>query len=435
MRTQINKIELFTSGNAIPLAINGQCYDFNDSISDFGLNGKVLLSKRLMKLIVVLALYRIYANHDGWITLKDLCLKVDYDTNKTKSKRSGLVNFIQRHFNLYREEFPHNNSYLLEYRPKSEDTNFGLSKGPYRIGVPPSRIQLDPAACWSFLLERNHIPVVEQISSSSLLIENVHQRIDEGEYINAHLYLRKYLELWYLTPPSSNSSQLEFADCWDLLSNIEMTLGLSQAALQAAKKAQEFYTAIGRQPLGIAHSLEIQSHALSQMGRKRESVNYAQQALRHIDNTTKEHRLGMTRAKCSGALGQKLTRVGQVKKAENILLRSQKVSEDYGSISWYSNWSLRLVENAIKQGNITKAEKLFADINEFETSLKTDIKAIYYHVGACLFISMGDFKEAKEFAKKSLEIGQLHNMIHQIKKTLPLLQKLDSEGYSTDFHD
>ncbi|EYF00121.1 Hypothetical protein CAP_1343 [Chondromyces apiculatus DSM 436] len=411
------------------IAIAGEKLGLGADLTDrFGFD-ECMLDHRLLRVLTYLAMRR-REGGEGWTDADELAFFADCGATG-----GSMAKLLERRLREVSGRASSEGGRLIEYWPRENVAGRrggrfgGRSRGPYRMGIPASRIDLDPHVGWSILLGR---PMAEsswcgdvEATLASARAHAVAGRFHEARQ-GAESALRAVHGGDVTRHLTGRDRAVMVGDTWALLSTLEMEMGLWQEGLLAARRARTLFTK-ARTPARVAHAWESEAHLLGQRedGDFRfDSVAAARNALLHLESSSRELRAGPRRAHHIGVLGQRLSEAGDLRGAAKKLVWALRTAHEAASLPWAAIWAARLAQNDIRAGAIASAEKNLTFATELTRRPDAAAEALLVRVTAEVMIASGRWSEAEPWVEKALLVGHQRGMQHQIRLARRLLKSL-----------
>jgi len=386
------------------LDVRGQQLHLGDDISDrFGF-GDSTLDARMLRVIIALALRRRGGDNGGWMTAEELSMYSHSGSTAQASAKFLEVSLRDDRCKGLR---------LIEYRPKTR------SRGPYRLAVSPTALQLDTEACWSFLLGASPTFTQEDATDSALLLKRGRSALAQQDILTAisvgHFALRMAVEGKVNEECSKRGKRSWLAQVYSLLAHADLEAGLPHDGIVAAQRAHSLFTSIN-DAYGTAQILQTEAHLRGQFhdpDQLRLSEGAAHKALQKLQNTRTSARTGVSRAAFTGTLGHRMSKNGNTRRASKKLLSAYRLCLEHGSTLWAATWAIRVSQNAVQSGDLATAEEYIYLANGQADTLNISGLAALTRAMSEFLLAARRFDEAERWISRARALGTEHSMGYQ----------------------
>ena len=430
------RLEIRGSQEGVRVVLDGRPLRIGDRVAEsWGLVDTVV-DEGFLRLLAFLALRRLGGVADGWVTAEEVALLLD-PFRTVGAIRKSLERRLAPYTRPREDELDLSalglpGSWLVQYAPRRRIVGprggwlGGSSRGPYRLGLPPSSVLLDVDAAWDALLGHRSVASGRSPDPGAALVA-ADEAFVAGDLLGARQIVAAGLRAAWQgeggAAPAADRIMLQ-ARLWDRVANLDMELGQPSLCVAASRRAEALYERL-RHPAGVAHARQVRAHGFGQVEDVRRALTAAEQAMEALGRA-RALKAGLARAGYVGVVGQRLSKVGRVRDAERRLVHAQRTCEDLGAAHWAAVWATRRAENAIAGGDLTAAERHIVRAHELWVDPRTTVphRAAITRVTAGYLLAARRFDEALPWAREAQRIGVEKGMANQIRLMRPILVAL-----------
>lgn len=397
------------AGHALPAG-----YGFDDGVLD----------ERMLRILCALALRRLEG--PGWTSAEELASLAE-----GCATGAGVAKLLERRLT---DEAPRGR--VIEFEPRARDNlhgrasvqKGGRSRGPYRLGAGRDGLVIDRDLCWKVLLGQTIPPLDGSCVSPVDEMALARALVWQGRFPDALRRAKRAVAAVARGGLSGRAGRERiwlFGGALDLLSNIEMEIGLRAEGLQAATQARRLFETLGDPP-GEAHALQLQAHLLGQGKREdaQAALMRARAALDRFEKATKKSERGVEHAEYVIVVGQRLSYVRDFRGAACALEQARRAYVEGGLGRGVSLAHIRMAQNAVVAGRIAESERHLAGAHALSAELSPAGKALLARVAAQVMVAARRWDEAERWCAEAVQIGEAQGMKHQLRAMQPILSGL-----------